>query len=60
MKQYLIKKINKIDLEIYLWWINLEKEQQDNYKAAAAGILFIICFLIGAYFDNLTLQKINF
>lgn len=59
MKQFFIKKINKIDLELFVFWSSLETETKENIKIFLFITFFLIAFLLGAFFDNLTLQKIN-
>ncbi len=60
MKQFLLKKINKIDLELFIFWCSLETETKDNIKFFSFLFIVLVSFLIGAYFDKLTLEKINF
>ena len=59
MKQFFIKKINKIDLELFVFWSSLETETKENIKIFLFITFFLIAFLLGAFFDNLTLQKIK-
>ncbi len=60
MKQFLLKKINKIDLELFIFWCSLETETKENIKTFTIFFIVLLAFLLGAFFDNLTLQKINF
>jgi len=59
MKQFLIKSINKIDLELFIFWCSLETETKENIKTYAILFFVLAAFLLGAFFDNLTLEKIN-
>jgi hypothetical protein len=60
MKQLFLKKFYKFELEFFLWWNGLEEDKREDYKAILGLILFIISFLLGAYFDAQTLEKIKF
>jgi hypothetical protein len=60
MKQLLLKKIYKLDLEFYVFWCSLETETKDNIKFFSFIFIVLLAFLTGAYFDSLTLEKINF
>jgi len=60
MKQIILKKIYKIDLEIFLFWIKLETKTQKYIINTVVGFILLLLFLIAAVVDHLTLEKIKF
>jgi hypothetical protein len=60
MKQLLLKKIYKLDLEFYVFWCSLNPKTKEYIKDISIILIVLLAFLTGAYFDNLTLEKINF